>query len=249
MMKQTRLLMGMPVTLEVIDDAATEAIFNTVFAYFAYVDEKFSVYKCGSEISLINKQMLPLEQASADMRLIFALAEQTRQQTDGFFNIARNGVYDPSGLVKGWAIYNAAAIVRQHGFQNFYVDAGGDIQAVGQRGQDQSWRVGVRNPFNPHQIVKVLSISDCGVATSGIYIRGQHIYNPKNHTQPITDIVSLTVIGPNIYEADRFATAAFAMGTPGIRFIESLEGFEGYMIDAGQRATSTSGFARYVCHD
>jgi FAD:protein FMN transferase len=246
--KQTRILMGMPITLEVVDASATNDIFNTIFSYFEYVDEKFSVYKSSSEITLINKHELDLEQASADMRIVFALAEQTRAQTDGYFDIARDGSYDPSGLVKGWAIYNAATILRQKGFRNFYVDAGGDIQVAGKRRKGQNWRVGIRNPFNPNEIVKALSISNCGVATSGMYVRGQHIYNPKNHAQPIGDIVSLTVIGPNIYEADRFATAAFAMGTEGIRFIERLDGFEGYMIDADRRATLTSGFTRYTYH-
>ena len=39
------------------------------------------------------------------------------------------------------------------------------------------------------------------------------------------------------------------MGRDGIVFIEQLEGFEGYMIDAQGIATLTSGFERYVCHD
>ena len=63
---------------------------------------------------------------------------------------------------------------------------------------------------------------------------------------PLVDVASLTVVGPNVCEADRFATAAFAMGTTGITFIESLPGFEGYLIDANARATFTSGFGRYV---
>jgi thiamine biosynthesis lipoprotein len=247
-MKETRILMGMPVTVEVVDAAATQATLDPVFAYFTYVDEKFSTYKACSEISLINKQALTVAAASADMRTIFALAEATKQATNGYFDIAHNGLYDPSGIVKGWAIDNAAAILRQKGFANFYVEAGGDIQAVGKNRRGENWRVGIRNPFNMNEVVKVLSVSDCGVATSGTYIRGQHIYNPKNNGQRMTEIVSLTVIGPNIYEADRFATAAFAMGCEGILFIEALEGFEGYMIDQKQLATFTSGFARYVSH-
>ncbi len=238
--------MGMPVTLEVVEAAATADVFTEVFGYFEYVDEKFSTYKDSSEITLINRHELTLEQASADMQTIFALAEQTRQETDGYFNIARQGVYDPSGIVKGWAIYQAAEILRDKGFANFYVDAGGDVQVMGNNSQGENWRVGIQNPFNPREIVKVLSVSNCGVATSGTYVRGQHIYNPKQREQPLTEIVGLTVIGPNIYEADRFATAAFAMGREGIMFIENLEGFEGYMIDRHGQATFTSHFARYV---
>ena len=77
---------------------------------------QFSTYKEDSEISRINRHELSIEQASADMRTIFTLAEQTKQATDGYFDIARNGIYDPSGIVKGWAIYHAAEIVSQHGY-------------------------------------------------------------------------------------------------------------------------------------
>jgi len=49
-----------------------------------------------------------------------------------------------------------------------------------------------------------------------------------------------------VYEADRFATAAFAMGKKGILFIESLTGFEGYAVDNKGIATYTNGFTAYV---
>ena len=60
--------------------------------------------------------------------------------------------------------------------------------------------------------------------------------------RPIEDIVSLTVIGPDVLEADRFATAGFAMGRAGILFIEQTPGLEGYLVDRNGRATLTSGF-------
>ncbi len=212
------------------------------------MDRKFSTYKQDSEISRINRQELSLDQASDDMKAIFTLAELTRQETDGYFEIEHNGLYDPSGIVKGWAIQNAAEQLSRAGFENYYVDAGGDIQVSGKNGHGQDWRVGIQNPFNPYEIVKVLSVQNCGIATSGTYVRGQHIYNPLQADEPITGIVSLTVIGPNVYQADRFATAAFAMGFAGINFIEELEGFEGYMIDQNGLATYTSGFERVVLH-
>lgn len=245
-MKETRILMGMPITVEVVDPQVTAQRIDSVFAYFEYVDDKFSTYKDHSEISRINRHEIALDQASADMKTVFALAEQTRQETKGYFDIVRNGIYDPSGIVKCWAISNAAEILRQNGFENFYVEAGGDIQAVGKNSAGENWRVGIRNPFDLHQVVKVLSITDGGVATSGTYVRGQHIYNPKTDAPPDAEVVSLTVIGPNVYEADRFATAAFAMGRAGIVFIEQTEGMEGYMIDQQKQATFTSGFQRYV---
>ncbi len=241
--------MGMPVTVEVVDASATEDLIGSVFDYFEYVDRKFSTYSDQSEISRINRGELMLEESSEDMKAVFALAEQTRLETDGYFDIRHANAYDPSGVVKGWAISNAAAILRQKGALNFYVEAGGDFQMSGRNNEGGSWRVGIRNPFNPDEIVKALSATDCGVATSGTYVRGPHIYNPKDEDDPLTEVVSLTVIGPNICDADHFATAAFAMGKQGIFFIEALQGFEGYVIDQDHRATYTTGFQRYLLND
>lgn len=164
---------------------------------------------------------------SEDMKTVFELSKQTKKETNGYFDIFHNGKYDTSGMVKGWAIQNAAQILKKHGFKNFYIEAGGDIQVFGKNKKSENWRVGIRNPFNRHEIVKAIVINNEGVATSGTYIRGQHIYNPLKPGDKLTELVSLTVIGPNIYEADRFATAAFAMGRKGINFIAGLTGFEG----------------------
>jgi len=105
--------MGMPITLEIIDPSATESAFDEVFDYFTYIDQKFSTYKQESEISQINRRELLLEESSEDMILVFGLAEQTKQETNGYFNIQHKDIFDPSGVVKGWAIYNAAQILRQ----------------------------------------------------------------------------------------------------------------------------------------
>ena len=245
---QTRLLMGMPITIQVLDPGIASEVLDDLFAYFGWVDDTFSTYKETSEISRLNRGELPLDHCSDAVRTILALGEETKQETQGYFDIYRkgiNGVCDPSGIVKGWAIQQAAVQLRAAGAHNFYVDAGGDIQVAGTK-RGSPWRVGIRNPFNRKQNVKILALSDCGVATSGTAIRGQHIEDPHHPGAPLLEIVSMTVIAPDIYDADRFATAAFAMGTKGIQFIERLPGVEGYMIDAQARATYTSGFERYV---
>lgn len=249
-MKQIRLLMGMPVSVEIADPHVDMAIFDEVYAYFTDIDERFSTYKPTSEIEAINEGRLAPEDASEEMRLVLALSEETKWETDGFFDIRRpDGRIDPSGLVKGWAIWNAAQLIAKRGYEHFYVDAGGDIQPHGHNAQGKLWAVGIKNPFEQKENVKVVYVDDEGVATSGTYIRGRHIYDPHADgadKRAPEEIVSLTVIGPNVYEADRFATAAFAMGARGIRFIESLPGFEGYMIDKNKIATMTTRFDRYT---
>ena len=237
----------MPITVEIIDRAADQILLDKVFDYFSYVDEMFSTYKEESEISRINRGELSVEASSPDMREIWRLAEQTKEETSGYFDIRTpSGVYDPSGIVKGWAIWNAAQLLEREGCEHFYIDAGGDIQTRGVNSEGKPWRVGIQNPLNVREIIKVISLSGEGIATSGNYLRGAHIYDPHEKKPAENGIVSITVVADNVYEADRFATAAFAMGEGGIHFIENLPGCEGYMVNGEGIATLTRGFRKFV---
>lgn len=236
----------MTIVVEILGENAEPVIYK-VFDFFEYVDSKFSTYKKESEISKINSGILPHSQASADMLEIFRLAEETRKETRGYFNIVTpSGHIDPSGIVKGWAIKKAADIIRKDGFKNFYVNAGGDVEAGGLNSEGKYWTVGIKNPFKPEEVVKIVHLSDAGLATSGTYERGDHIYNPHTKTPASHEVRSITIIGKNVYEADRFATAAFAMGKGGMDFVENRDGLEGYMIDDNQTATLSSNFEFYT---
>ena len=233
----------MPISLEILDNPLPKH-FKMVFDYFKKIDARFSTYKLGSEISKVNNG-LAKSKWSHEMRAVLDLCDETKKLTNGYFDISHNGKLDPSGLVKGWSIYNAAQLLLKKGAKNFYIEAGGDIQAQGTNADKKPWVIGIRNPFNIEEIIKVVQLTNQGMATSGTYIREQHIYNPHQKDKEITAVKSLTIIGPNVYEADRYATAAFAMGEAGIGFIESSPGLEGYMVSSDSMATMTSGFKRY----
>ncbi|OIO18980.1 MAG: FAD:protein FMN transferase [Candidatus Magasanikbacteria bacterium CG_4_9_14_0_2_um_filter_41_10] len=234
-------IMGMPITVELV--GGTQSSIDAIFDYFYAVDIRFSTYKLDSEIMKINRGEIPEHAYSDEMKEVFALGEQTRKETNGFFSMKKHdGTIDPAGIVKGWAIRNAARRAETLGYTHYFIDAGGDIQSYGLDEEGKPWTIGIRNPFNEHEIVKVVRPDGQGVATSGTSIRGQHIYNPHTPGATIDDIVSTTVIGPDIYEADRFATAAFAMGKDGILFLDQIPGFAGYQIDAKGIATMTHTF-------
>ena len=240
-MRETRLIMGMPITI----DAANPDAVAAAFAWFEEVDARFSPFKPESEVSALNRCEIAPEAVSADMREVLGLAEATRIATDGYFDIMRpDGRMDPSGIVKGWAIRKAARLIAAMGLSDYCVEAGGDVQCAGHNDLGAPWRVGIRNPFDETRIVKVLQPGNAGVATSGSYVRGAHIYDPHAPSAVLSEIVGLTVVAGDICDADRFATAAFAMGRDGIGFIEATPGLEGYAIDRHGTATMTSGFRR-----
>ncbi|MDB5244888.1 MAG: thiamine biosynthesis protein [Parcubacteria group bacterium] len=247
-MKDMRLIMGMPIEVEIVSSGIEVGVtLEMAFQYLRNVDNRFSTYKKESEISRINRGEIGIGDVSEEMREVLDLAEKTKRETNGYFDVRRpDESIDPSGIVKGWAIRNTARLIDEAGYQNYSINAGGDIAMRGHNAAEKPWSVGIRNPFNQEEIIKVIYPRGNGVATSGSYIRGDHIYNPHTPSEKIESIVSLTVLGPNVLEADRFATGAFAMGEEGIIFIERLPGFEGYMIDKQGIATITSGFEKYL---
>jgi thiamine biosynthesis lipoprotein len=243
---RTWLEMGMPVSVRIEDAGAGEDDINLIAAWLNEVNQRFSTYLPTSEVSRLNDGALRPDEISDQFADVLRRCDQTTDQTGGYFDIERDGKIDPSGLVKGWAIQEASAKLSARGFMNHVVEAGGDIQAMGLNHLGEPWRVGIRNPFKRDEQVKVLAVSNLGVATSGTAIRGAHIYEPRQPSPLSTDLVSLTVVAPSIYDADRFATAAFAMGRAGLVFIANQPNLEGYAITADGIATYTSGFDQYV---
>lgn len=236
----------MPIRVD-LPEPGHAAHIESVFGYFRAVDERFSTYKDGSEISRINRGEIDAPEYSGEMREVFALARKAKRETGGYFDIKRpDGSIDPSGAVKGWAINNAARILDASGVADYLIDASGDIALSGMNERGADWSVGIRNPFESGAVVTVVYPRGRGIATSGSYLRGAHIYDPHDPSRPLDEIVSITVIGRDVLEADLYATAAFAMGRAGLRFIESKDGLEAYMIDRTGLAASTSGFAAFT---
>lgn len=238
-------VMGMPVSLRIVDPRASAGDGEAVFTYLRHIDAVFSTYKSESETARINRGELLEGEASEEMRTIIALCRQTKAETGGYFDANFRGRFDPAGLVKGYAIQRAAELLQGRGFLNFYVEAGGDIQTFGHNHLGRKWRVGIRDPLKPSGLTCVVHLSGEGIATSGTYERGEHIYNPIER-RPANEIASVSIIASNVYDADRFATAAFAMGEAGIRFIQTLPGIEGCVIGLDGRAHCTIAFQEYL---
>jgi thiamine biosynthesis lipoprotein len=122
--------------------------------------------------------------------------------------------FDPTGLVKGWAIDRAGQQLAGLPGAAWSVNAGGDVLVGRHRhlpptGADAApWRIGIEDPRRPGTIATVVPVSTGGVATSGTAARGAHLYDPRTG-QWVGRSGSTTVVGPTLVEADIWATALF----------------------------------------
>jgi thiamine biosynthesis lipoprotein len=225
-------IMGTAVGIDVRDRYIRTSTVDQVFAYLRGVDERFSTYRYDSEINRLARGELDFPDCSPDLRQVAVLCEQLSATTMGFFNARAHrpdGCFDPTGVVKGWAIDEAAWMLDAVGARNFAINAGGDIVTRGQPEAGRGWRVGIRHPERRDRVCVVLEIRNLAVATSANYERDAHIANP-HASRPADGLLSFTVVGPSLTYADAYATAGFAMGRDGVAWAARQPGYGAYAI-------------------
>ncbi len=246
--KRVEHLMGTAVGIDVRDEHVSRGAIPAAFDRILAIEARFSPFRPDSELSRVIRGELPEEESSLELREVFRLCETVRAVSDGYFDIRGHrpdGAPDPSGLVKGWAVEQAAAVLAAHEVENVTINAGGDIIARGEAGPGQPWRVGLQHPRIRDRIAAVLEVRDLAVATSGTYERGEHVLDPHTRRPPV-GVLSVTVVGPSLAMADGYATAALAMGRDGIPWAGTLPGYAACGITDDDRFLWTDGLERYL---
>lgn len=128
---------------------------------------------------------------------------------------------DLGGIGKGFVI-DAVTRFLAHRFDNFLVDAGGDIRVRGVNMKESYpyWAIDIEHPAAPGEAVATLLLKDRAVATSGRNRRywvheGEekyHIIDPASRKNPSDELLSVTVIAQSATEADVFAKTLFIAG-------------------------------------
>ena len=242
-------VMGMPVSLHLADPlpvATLTRLADGVFAWLREVDARFSTHREDSEVNRLDRGELRWAACSAAMRAVLDRCAALWQATDGYFDTYATGRFDPSGYVKGWAVQVASDRLVEAGAANHFLNAGGDLRVrgcpapEGRGDRATGWRIGIRHPWLPMHVCWVLEGTDIAVATSGTYERGLHAIDPRRGV-PADDLSSVTVVGPDLGDADAYATAGLAMGAAGFDWLARLAGHESAVVTAGGRCFRSNG--------
>ncbi len=201
-----------------IDEVEIDGAVETVKRFVDEVDEVFSTYKEGSFVSRLRRGEISIEECPADLQEVWQLCAVARDLTGGAFDPwAVSGGFDPSGYVKGWAADRVAQILALAGCEHVQVNAAGDLTlrgGVNEKGVVGPWKIGVVNPDNRQEVLRIFEINDGAIATSGTYERGAHIFDPATGTIAI-GAKSATVLGPDGGLTDALATALMVEGEDG----------------------------------
>lgn len=184
------------------------------------------------------------------------LAEARLDQ--GTLTVGRAGLaLDLGAIGKGAAVGQAVATLQAAGIDHALVNAGGDLQAIGQA-PNRPWRIAVRHPRpqgDDRRLLAGLTLADGeAVFSSGDYeryfehdgMRYHHLLDPATG-RPARGAQSATVIHTDAALADAAATALFVGGPE--RFVQVVEALgitQAMLVDADGHVLATPAFAERV---
>lgn len=149
--------------------------------------------------------------------------------TPGMITKTRTDIaIDLGSIAKGYAISQAAEILRKGGIKSAIIDGGGQIYVMGLY-NGKPWKIGIKHPRNDGFIGR-LEVSDMSIATSGDYERffiqdGQRYHHLMDARTgyPAKGVMSATVMNPDPTVADNLTSAVFVLGPErGMALIKSF---------------------------
>lgn len=129
---------------------------------------------------------------------------------------------DLGGIVKEHAADRAAALLADAGIVHALVNLGGDVRVLGPQPDGSPWRIGIRHPRRPGELLATVALSQGALASSGDYERGMvvdgvrhgHILDPRSGW-PVHGLVAASVAAPLCVVAGSACTIAMLKGRDG----------------------------------
>lgn len=216
-------VMGMPVSLHLrgrhVRGPLVEHAVALAFARMREMDRIFSMWLDTSDVMRLRRGEVTPRACDPLLLESVALGELAARLTRGAFTtLLPDGdgrfAFDPTGLVKGWAVDLASSSLLDLPDTALCINAGGDLligahPSVPDDGPEAiEWRVGIEDPRDRTTVAHTLVLTRGAVATSGTAARGAHLWDPRTRER-VGRAGSVTVTGPTLLWADIWATALF----------------------------------------
>ncbi len=243
MTRRVEQLMGMPVSLALrgrhAGTAAGDAALAEVVTELRWVDRVFSMWRADSFASRLRRGELTLDGCPPEMAEVLGLAQRAERESGGAFSAylpTPEGelAFDPTGVVKGWAVERAARWLARLDATDYCLSAGGDMVCRVVDPGRPAWQVGIEDPADPGRLVARVPVRAGAVATSGTARRGSHLVDARTGRAP-RGIASVTVVAASLTWADIDATAAYAQGGRAADWLRRRPGRIGLVVWADGR--------------
>jgi thiamine biosynthesis lipoprotein len=153
---------------------------------------------------------------------------------------------DMSAVAKGYTCDLIGNFLAEKGCENYMVEIGGEVVALGKNEKGRVWTIGISKPdemafFASTDLQAKVTLPENALATSGNYRnfyvddgkKYAHTIDPKTGYPVQHSLLSATVLADNCMDADAFATAFMVLGLEkSIEIASKMPGLKVYFIYA-----------------
>lgn len=162
---------------------------------------------------------------------------------------------DLGGIAKLPVLQAGMQTLQKHGIASAMINGGGDVLVHGGN-EGAPWRIGVRDPREPTQLLGTIALHDGVVAASGDYercfvhagARVHHILNPRTG-YPSTGPRGVVLVAHTASAVNGWGAATMVAGLSfGRQRISALANVAGLVVDADRGVWMSPGMARHLQH-
>lgn len=185
-----------------------------------------------------------LPKVGSDKLLLFPEKRQIR--------LAKPGMsLTVGGIAKGYAVEEAAQVLKRNGITNAMINAGSSIKVIGDGPGGRGWRIGVENPRAAGKLVGVIVLrSGEAMGTSAdnrrFFIKDSHRYShiidPRTGWPAPEKMALVTVVTDNAAKADILTKALFLNDLGWSMAFLKQENLKAVLIDGRGEMHTTPGF-------
>ncbi len=150
----------------------------------------------------------------------------------------RGARIDLGGIAKLYILDAGLRTLAAHGIEHAMINGGGDVAVRGTT-QSRPWRIGIRDPRAPQQLLGVVEATSGFVVSSGDYERYfmmdgkryHHILDPRTG-YPAQGPRHVTLVAEKLELVNGYGTAIMVLGlAAGRKLIADMPGLEGLIVD------------------
>lgn len=171
--------------------------------------------------------------------------------------ITKAGVkVDLGAIVKGYAAEEVEKIAAKYDIEHAFVNLGGNVLVIGNKVDGSPWKIGIQDPrAGRGNVAAIVDAVDKTIVTSGNYERYfeengkiyHHILNPKTGYPTENNLLSVSIVSDNSFDADALSTSVYVMGLEkGMEFIEKMPEVEVMFITEDLEVYLSSGLKDIV---
>jgi len=160
---------------------------------------------------------------------------------------------DVGAVAKGYAVEQVARQMIADGITSALLNIGGNVRAIGRRGDGVAWQVNIQNPdlSAANQSLTSLNIADLSLVTSGSYQRYytvdgkqyNHIINPDT-LYPADTLWGVSIVTQDSGLADALSTALFTLSADqGQTLLRNFPGVEALWVEPDGSVIRSDGFS------